>query len=265
MLNFASNSSADCQWPMRLRSMSPQAGHLIEVNEASKITLAFIRHFRDNLSTPLTLTDIAEEMGYSIFGVIRAFRQTTGITPMRYLSILRLAEAKRLLLTSDLSVIMVCFEVGYESLGSFNNRFKALVGMTPTGVRKLLDTLNPAALLRDCDYLEKGNPMVCGIAQFKPGAAYSHLEGLYRTRGRMAPEVGLTSVGLAAPWSDDPLEMLLPRMIYRTDPVELGYADAMKPIRPLKLRASTMFDPPVLPFVAAALLEVHNKQFGRMR
>jgi helix-turn-helix protein len=50
---------------------------------------------------------------------------------------LRLDAAKRLLLTTSLSVTDICFEVGYSSLGSFTTRFTQLVGLPPHQLRQV--------------------------------------------------------------------------------------------------------------------------------
>jgi AraC-like DNA-binding protein len=44
----------------------------------------------------------------------------------------RIEQAKRLLVASDLSVTEVCYEVGFESLGSFSTLFHKYVGHPPT-------------------------------------------------------------------------------------------------------------------------------------
>src|ERR1044072_9466305 len=67
----------------------------------------------------------------SPFHFNRLFRQRRGLTPSHFLGALRLQAAKRLLLTTSLSVIDVSFEAGYNSLGSFTTRFTQLVGMPP--------------------------------------------------------------------------------------------------------------------------------------
>jgi hypothetical protein len=48
-----------------------------------------------------------------------------------------MAAAKRLLLTTDLSVTEVCLEIGYQSLGTFTTQFHQLVGVSPRDLRRL--------------------------------------------------------------------------------------------------------------------------------
>ena len=45
-------------------------------------------------------------------------------------------KAKKLLLAGNHSVTQICFEVGYESLGSFSARFHSLTGLPPAVFRR---------------------------------------------------------------------------------------------------------------------------------
>lgn len=92
----------------------------------------------ENLDQELSLEDMAEVAIMSPFHLNRVFRQLTGVPPCRFLTALRLAAAKRLLLTSDLSVTDTSLEVGYSSLGTFTRRFTELVGVSPGRFRNLV-------------------------------------------------------------------------------------------------------------------------------
>lgn len=96
-----------------------------------------IRAMRENIDRSFPLESIAKSAMCSPFHFNRVFRQMLGLTPTHFLSALRLQTAKRLLLTTNLSVIDVCFEAGYNSLGSFTTRFTQLVGIPPNRLRKL--------------------------------------------------------------------------------------------------------------------------------
>jgi AraC-like DNA-binding protein len=64
------------------------------------------------------------------------FLQAFGETPHEFLTRIRIEEAKKLLLLDQHSVTEVCFEVGYESLGSFSSRFRLLTGLSPVAFRR---------------------------------------------------------------------------------------------------------------------------------
>jgi AraC-like DNA-binding protein len=96
-----------------------------------------ITAMRERLDEPLSLEDLASIAIISPYHFDRIFRQTVGIPPCQFLSALRIWSAKKLLLTTCLSVTDVCFEVGYNSLGTFITRFTQLVGLSPRRLRRL--------------------------------------------------------------------------------------------------------------------------------
>lgn len=109
-------------------SESAQAAHLCSIERV-------IGYMRNYSSEPLELSRLATVAGISKFHFIRVFTAITGITPMSYLTSLRLEHAKRLLLGSMSSVTDICQEVGYSSIGSFSDTFTRMVGMPPSRFR----------------------------------------------------------------------------------------------------------------------------------
>lgn len=91
----------------------------------------------DGYSEPLSLTEIAKSAILSRFHFSRVFRDATGVSPGRFLSAVRIYQAKRLLASTSLSVTDISVAVGYNSLGSFTNRFTESVGASPTRFRRM--------------------------------------------------------------------------------------------------------------------------------
>ena len=91
----------------------------------------------------LTLEDLASVACLSPFYFNRVFRRLIGIPPGEFLSALRFQTARRLLLTTSLSVTDICFEVGYTSTGSFTSRFTQLVGLSPRLLRQRAHAFEP--------------------------------------------------------------------------------------------------------------------------
>jgi AraC-like DNA-binding protein len=85
----------------------------------------------------IRLEDLAHEAALSPFHFLRIFRAAFGETPHRYLTRVRIEAAKRLLL-ADAPVTDVCFEVGFQSLGSFSALFARRVGTPPSAFRRRL-------------------------------------------------------------------------------------------------------------------------------
>jgi AraC-like DNA-binding protein len=100
-----------------------------------------IESMHAHLSEPLSLEEMADIACLSPFHFNRVFRSITDIPPGEFLASLRLAAAKRLLLTTTLSVTDVCFELGYTSLGTFTTRFKQFVGVSPLQLRQMADDI----------------------------------------------------------------------------------------------------------------------------
>src|SRR5215212_9439130 len=92
---------------------------------------------RERLDKPLSLQDMARIALLSPYHFNRVFRDITGIPPCKFLAVLRMEAAKRLLVTTSLTVSEVCFGIGYNSLGSFSRDFTRLVGLSPLRLRRL--------------------------------------------------------------------------------------------------------------------------------
>jgi AraC-like DNA-binding protein len=91
----------------------------------------------EGYSEPLSLSDIATSAILSRFHFSRVFRDATGVSPVRYLFAVRIYQAKRLLASTSLSVTEISLAVGYNSLGSFTNRFTDSVGASPSRFRRM--------------------------------------------------------------------------------------------------------------------------------
>jgi AraC family transcriptional regulator len=95
---------------------------------------------RERFADQLGLHDLARVALLSSFHFNRVFRFVTGVPPGRFLTAVRMERAKRLLLTTDLRVTDICFDVGYQSLGTFTSRFHELVGVAPQRLRSLAES-----------------------------------------------------------------------------------------------------------------------------
>jgi AraC family transcriptional regulator len=91
----------------------------------------------ESYGEPLSLSDIAKSAILSRFHFCRVFTEATGVSPGRYLSAVRIYQAKRLLASTSLSVTEISLAIGYNSLGSFTNRFTQSVGASPTRFRRM--------------------------------------------------------------------------------------------------------------------------------
>lgn len=95
--------------------------------------LAYIReHYDKDLNMAVVSNHVS--MNYSLFSY--AFKQYTGKNFVNYLKELRMNEAKRLLAETDMRVIEISQQVGYENEKHFMKTFKKECGVSPTEYRK---------------------------------------------------------------------------------------------------------------------------------
>ena len=105
---------------------------------------------RERLCEPISLHDMSRVAYLSEFHFNRVFHQVTGLPPAKFISAMRLDEAKRLLLNTHLSITHICFEVGYNSLSTFTRRFTQRVGLGPREFRYLAERITPASVESLC-------------------------------------------------------------------------------------------------------------------
>src|SRR5919197_6247119 len=114
------------------QSAWPSGGRNGTMHQAVEQAIASMRaHYFDSI----TLDGLAAEVFVSPFHFSRIFSKATGVTPGQYLTAVRMFEAKRLLLTTSLTVSDIVCSVGYSSVGTFTSRFSRAVGMTPSQYR----------------------------------------------------------------------------------------------------------------------------------
>ncbi|MGK5671610.1 helix-turn-helix domain-containing protein [Micromonospora sp. URMC 106] len=119
-----------------MKSTSGVARNTVEQSREAAAARA-IDYMRRHLSEPLQLADLARVVPFSPFHFHRLFRDVTTMTPARFLAALRMAEARRMLLHSGLTVTAISGHVGYTSAGTFTTQFSRLVGTSPGHFRQM--------------------------------------------------------------------------------------------------------------------------------
>ena len=94
-----------------------------------------INYIDANYDKPITLAEIARASHLSVSRLAHLFKEQMGITPIDYVTGVRIERAKELLLGTDQSCTEICFQAGYNNQSYFTRTFKSLVGMTPRQFR----------------------------------------------------------------------------------------------------------------------------------
>jgi AraC-like DNA-binding protein len=84
---------------------------------------------------PLDVRAVASVAHLSEAHFSRSFRAVFRETPHRYLQRRRVERSMFLLRETDRSITDICFDVGFNSMGTFSRTFREIVGETPSGYR----------------------------------------------------------------------------------------------------------------------------------
>ena len=94
-------------------------------------------HIQTHLGSTLTLRDLATTAGLSASHFGRAFKQSEGMTPRKYLLKCRLRQAVQLLAGTELPLSEIAFASGFCAQSHFSRQFRKYVGITPSRYRWL--------------------------------------------------------------------------------------------------------------------------------
>lgn len=100
--------------------------------------LGAIAYMRTHMAEDIDLRAIASAANLSVYHFARAFRNTTGITPYRYLMDCRVDRVRELLPIDDMSLAEIAVRAGFADQSHMSNVFKRLTGETPLGYRNKL-------------------------------------------------------------------------------------------------------------------------------
>jgi transcriptional regulator GlxA family with amidase domain len=78
---------------------------------------------------------LARVSGVSEAHFARSFKQAFGVPPHRYLLTRRIERAKALLRDTDMPILDIALDTGWNSLGTFGRVFRDVTGESPTELR----------------------------------------------------------------------------------------------------------------------------------
>lgn len=93
-------------------------------------------YLNDHYREDITLDDLAEKFYISRSYLTRIFKETTGITVVQYLTVVRIRQAARLLRETDSPITEIADLCGFGNVTYFEKVFNRIRGMTPRQYRK---------------------------------------------------------------------------------------------------------------------------------
>ncbi len=92
---------------------------------------------QENLSSRLTVKEVADHMRYNEKYFIYLFKKHFGTTPAAFIKNARLEKAKYELLYTDNKSAYIINKIGYSTVQKFSRDFKAYTGFSPSEFRKV--------------------------------------------------------------------------------------------------------------------------------
>ena len=106
-------------------------------NEAGRPVRIAKQYVMQHFHEPITLEDVCEAAGFSVSYFSVLFKKETGEGFAKYLTRVRMDEAKRLLRETNMPVAEICERVGYSDRKHFTHTFHKVAGLNPAEYRKL--------------------------------------------------------------------------------------------------------------------------------
>ena len=105
-------------------------------NDSDDSAQRIIDYIAKQYSNPdLTLQQLAWQVGVGAEKISGVLKIKTNCGYKQYLNTIRLTEAKRLLLSTDLNITDISAKVGYKNVTHFNRIFKQIEGISPRTYR----------------------------------------------------------------------------------------------------------------------------------
>jgi AraC-like DNA-binding protein len=108
----------------RLREIANPDSRLAQVNRA-------ISWIKQNFDRPFSSEVLAEEARMSASSLHQHFKAVTALSPLQYQKLLRLQQARRLILGGNLDAASAGHAVGYDSPSQFSREYARLFGAPP--------------------------------------------------------------------------------------------------------------------------------------
>lgn len=105
----------------------------MEDNRIAKTVL----YIRKHLNEAIELEKLAEISCFSKDHFIRLFKKELGTTPLQYINQKKIEKAQLLLITEELAVKEIAFQLAFEDYSYFNRLLKKITGVTPQEYRRL--------------------------------------------------------------------------------------------------------------------------------
>lgn len=104
--------------------------------EDERTIVGIVRYMQEHMTEEVSLNILAEEFHLSAQYISQLFKNEIGVNFLAYLTNIRMEQAKKLLLSSQLSIAEISERSGYGDYRVFTKAFKKAEGVTPSQYRR---------------------------------------------------------------------------------------------------------------------------------
>lgn len=121
---------------LKLRRHFPER-FTVHKSKNDQAILQIQQYIDENFTRDISINDLAREAFISHTSFINSFKKITGYSPKHYLLMCRLAEAKVLLYSTNMSMSDIASKIGFKDSNSFIRFFRQEMSITPGEYRKI--------------------------------------------------------------------------------------------------------------------------------
>jgi len=99
---------------------------------------------QSRFAEPLTMPEVARHLNMSPSTFGKMFKREAGLTFTQYLARFRVETSKAMLVNPSLTIRIIAFQSGFDSISQFNRSFRQYAGMSPSEYRASLSGADPA-------------------------------------------------------------------------------------------------------------------------
>lgn len=111
-------------------------GDNARVSHSSTIIDECVRYISSNLDKELSVEQLSQEFSLSPYYFSRLFKEETGVSPHKYLVMVRLDYARYVLRSTNLTIKETAYRCGFNSESNFCTCFREAFGITPKEYRQ---------------------------------------------------------------------------------------------------------------------------------
>lgn len=150
-----------------------RGGHEMNYEEVVDDSILYIK---EHINEDLTVQDIANHIGYSVFHFCRIFSLIKNLTVMEYVRKYRLSIA-RSELESNKKIIDIALQYGFETASGFTKSFRREFGYTPTSyiirmkhtdnvfLKNIGEVLSPPKIIQENSFKVAGYGIYTNVAE----------------------------------------------------------------------------------------------------